>query len=190
MINKTARWFCITVMTAITIKYLHTISTTDNLIVILRPASALTEWLLDTRSVLRESGFYFAELNRMVDKSATAVHFFLVAFLVLSCTTPYHLLRTMQSIFLFFVSLLTAYVLTVITITLKMALSLWEPSGTLLLITSQPFLRETIKGFVYLSIIALAYHLVKPAIMRFGKKMGTSKSLCDRHSHHLSRKSL
>ncbi|HYG20106.1 MAG TPA: hypothetical protein VD816_14310 [Ohtaekwangia sp.] len=190
MINKTARWFLITVMTAIAIKYLHATSTTEDLMVILWPASALTEWLLDTDSVLRESGFYFAEINRMIGKSATAVHFFLVAFVILSCTIPHHVLRTLQSLVLFSLSLFAAYILTVITISLKMVLSLWEPSGTLYFLTNQPLLRDTVKVLVYLSIITLAYHIVKPAVIWLGKKIARSKPAGYNCANHLSQRSL
>jgi exosortase K len=168
MINKTASWFGVTVVTALVLKYLHMISQTNDLMMILWPVKSFLEILLNTPSVYRESGFFFPELNILLDKSCSGAHFFILAFCVFSSTTPHHLFKTKQSVLLFAGAFVLAYGLTIAVTSSRVVIAIF----LLQLKTSIPWItahwvHEAEGAFVYLSTLLLAYLIVKNGFIKF-----------------------
>ena len=167
MINKTASWFGVTVVTALVLKYLHTISQTHDLMIILWPVKSFVEVLLNTPAVYRESGFFFPELNALLDKSCSGAHFFILAFCVFSSTTPHYLFKTKHSVLLFAGSFVLAYWLTIAVTTSRIiiAIFLLQFKSSIPWITSH-WVHQAEGAFVYLSALMLAYLIVKNGFIK------------------------
>lgn len=167
MINKTAVWFAVTVVTAFALKYLHTLSQTHDLLIILWPVKSFLEVLFHTPSVYRDSGFYFPELNILIDKSCSGAHFFILAFCVFSSTTPHHLFRTKHSALLFAGAFVFAYWLTIAVTASRIViiLSLLQLKSSMPWIAT-PWFHHAGGAFVYLSTLLLAYLLLKNVFIK------------------------
>lgn len=167
MINKTAAWFAVTVVTAFALKYLHTLSQTQDLLIILWPVKSFLQMLFHTPSVYRESGFYFPELNIFLDKSCSGAHFFILAFCVFSSTTPHHLFQTKHSVLLFAGAFVFAYWLTIAVTTSRVVIAIF----LLPLRSSFPWIashwfHQAQGAFVYLSTLLLAYLILKHSFIK------------------------
>jgi len=162
LVNKTAFWFVATIATAFCLKYLHALSETHDLLIILSPANQLLEWFLHTKSKLVEAGFYFPKYDLVINKAFTGGNFFVLAFCVFSFTTPYHQFKPTHASLMFagviaFTYLLTVFVTTIRTFSIIVLLRI---DSFLPWLTSSWFL-ESMKLIIYISVLYLMYRLLK-----------------------------
>jgi exosortase K len=162
MINKTAFWFVVTVATAFCLKYLHALSETHDLLIILSPANTLLEWMLGTSSQLKDYGFYFPEHDLVLNKAFSAGNFLVLSFCIFSFTTPYHLLKSWQASIAFAGMIALSYVLTVLVTTLRLGsiVMLIKIDSWLPWLTASWFL-QSLKGVIYLGVLFIMYRLLK-----------------------------
>lgn len=162
LVNKTAFWFVATIATAFCLKYLHALSETHDLLIILSPANQLLEWFLHTKSKLVDAGFYFPKYDLVINKAFTGGNFFVLAFMVSSLTTPYHRFKPAQASLLFVGVIAFAYVITVLVTTLRTLsiIMLIRIDSFLPWLTSTWFL-ESMKLIIYAGVLYLMYRLLK-----------------------------
>jgi exosortase K len=172
MINKTAFWFVATVAIAFSLKYVHTLSETHDLMMFLEPASKISGWLLQTSTVFQENGFYFPDLGINIGKTFSSFHFFLAAFVIIACTIPFYKLQTKSAIMNFMGALGVAYVLTtVISVIRIVGLAIFLKLDSFLpWLTSYSFLIFT-KAVLYALALLITYYVVKRILVhRFQSK--------------------
>jgi exosortase K len=171
MINKTAFWFVATVATAFCLKYVHTLSETHDLLIILSPANSLLEWILGTSSKLQDTGFYFPEYNLVLNKAFSGGNFLVLSFCIFSLTTPYHLLKPGQASLAFVGMITFSYLLTVLVSTFRILsiLTLIKIDAWLPWLTASWFL-QSIKAVIYLTVLYLMYRLLKSAFIMYFKR--------------------
>jgi exosortase K len=178
MINKTAFWFVATVATAFALKFVHSISETQDLLMMLKPASKISSWLMQTEVNFTDAGFYFPSFDINISKSFSSFHFFLIVFIVIACTLPFHKFKHHTAIANFFGALGVAYVLTTIVMVIRIVglatliklntIAPWVTSFSFLIIT---------KAVLYVVAILITYYVVKRIVVqRF-----QSKSLMDHY---------
>jgi len=161
-INKTAFWFVVTVATAFCLKYLHALSETHDLLIILSPANTLLEWMLGTSSQLKDFGFYFPEYNLVLNKAFSAGNFLVLSFCIFSFTTPYHLLKPGQASIAFTGIIVFSYVITVLVTTIRTAsiVMLIKVDSWLPVLTASWFL-ESMKVVIYFGVLYIMYRILK-----------------------------
>jgi exosortase K len=171
MINKITFWTVTTVVTAIALKYLHVLSETHDLFMILGPVKTFLQWIFQTKAIALDNGYHFAALNFTLDKSFSGGNFFILTFLVLSLTIPYHLFKPTRATLAFFSVLISCFVLTSVVTTVRIL-------GILALIkldnlfpwAASSWLFQAMKGFLYVAVLYLAYRLMKEKLtLRFKK---------------------
>lgn len=167
MINKTATWFSISLITALLLKYLHAISNTGDLLVILQPTSSFVGLFFNTKAIYQDTGFYFPALNILIDKSCSGVNFFIIAFCVFSSTAPYHVLKIRTSILLFVATGVLSYLLTILVNTSRIvsAVLLLQNESAMPWVAT-PWAHEAEGAFVYLSALLLSYLIVKNCFIK------------------------
>ncbi|RAW00648.1 hypothetical protein [Pseudochryseolinea flava] len=178
MINKTAFWFVATVATAFALKYVHALSETQDLLMMIKPASKISGWIMQTETSFSHAGFYFPSFDINVSKSFSSFHFFLAAFVIIACTIPFHKLKSHSAVVNFIGALGVAYMLTTAVMVIRIVgLATFIKLDTFApWLTSYGFLIVT-KAILYIGALFITYHVVKRIVLlRF-----QSKSLMDHY---------
>ena len=169
LLNKTTFWFLTTVVTAFALKFVHSLSETHELLIILTPANDVLEWMLQTSSKLSASGYYFPKYDIALNKTFTGGNLLVAAFCVFSFTTPYHRLTTTHAILTFIGMIVMAYIFTITVTTVRIVgiIMLFKLDAWIPWLTATWFLQSA-KITLYLSMIIAAYYLLKSTfIARF-----------------------
>ncbi len=167
LINKTALWFCVTVVTAIVLKILFTAISTSEFTLMLNPANAFLEYILDTKSVYADGGFYFPDLNITLNRTFSGENYLILVFCILSLTAPYHVFKPWQSVLVYIGILVTSFMLTLVISAVRIISAL----PVLRIQDSMPWLnsfwmQRVEGGIIYFSALLLVYVLFKNVFVR------------------------
>jgi exosortase K len=170
LLNKTALWFGVTVVTAIVLKILFTAISSSEFTLMLNPANAMLEYIFDTRSVHTHSGFYFPDLNITLNRTFSGENYLILVFCILSLTAPYHVFKPWQSVLVYIGILVTSFMLTLIISALRIISAL----PVLRIQNSMPWLnsfwmQRVEGGIIYFSALLLVYLLFKNAFVRIAQ---------------------
>ncbi len=167
LINKTALWFCVTVVTAIVLKILFTAISTSEFTLMLNPANAFLEYIFDTKSVYADGGFYFPDLNITLNRAFSGENYLILVFCILSLTAPYHIFKPWQSVLVYIGILVTSFMLTLVISAVRIISAL----PVLRIQDSMPWLnsfwmQRVEGGIIYFSALLLVYLLFKNVFVR------------------------
>jgi exosortase K len=167
LINKTALWFCVTVVTAIVLKILFTAISTSEFTLMLNPANAFLEYIFDTKSVYADGGFYFPDLNITLNRAFSGENYLILVFCILSLTAPYHVFKPWQSVLVYIGILVTSFMLTLVISAVRIISAL----PVLRIQDSMPWLnsfwmQRVEGGIIYFSALLLVYLLFKNVFVR------------------------
>jgi exosortase K len=167
LINKTALWFGVTVVTAIVLKILFTAISTSEFTLMLNPANAFLEYILDTKSVYADGGFYFPDLNITLNHAFSGENYLILVFCILSLTAPYHVFKPWQSVLVYIGILVTSFMLTLVISAVRIISAL----PVLRIQDSMPWLnsfwmQRVEGGIIYFSALLLVYVLFKNVFVR------------------------
>jgi exosortase K len=170
LLNKTALWFGVTVVTAIVLKILFTAISSSEFTLMLNPANAMLEYIFDTRSVHTHSGFYFPDLNITLNRTFSGENYLILVFCILSLTAPYHVFKPWQSVLVYIGILVTSFMLTLIISALRIISAL----PVLRIQDSMPWLnsfwmQRVEGGIIYFSALLLVYLLFKNVFVRIAQ---------------------
>jgi exosortase K len=170
LLNKTALWFGVTVVTAIVLKILFTAISSSEFTLMLNPANAMLEYIFDTRSVHTHSGFYFPDLNITLNHTFSGENYLILVFCILSLTAPYHVFKPWQSVLVYIGILVTSFMLTLIISALRIISAL----PVLRIQDSMPWLnsfwmQRVEGGIIYFSALLLVYLLFKNVFVRIAQ---------------------
>jgi exosortase K len=175
MINKTAFWFVTTVVTAIAFKFLHLQSDTHDLLFFLTPAKIFVGWITQLKATASSSGFYFPSIGLTINKAFSAGNFFIIAFCLLSFTTPFHLFSRGRACIAFSIVLATAYLLTVFVTTLRIVgIVAFIKLDELLPWLMSAWALQLAKGVLYTAVLYLAYRMAKHTLVNRFKRFSYS----------------
>ncbi|HEY9049570.1 MAG TPA: exosortase K [Ohtaekwangia sp.] len=186
LLNKTALWFCITIITAIVLKILFTGITSGEMIMFIHPTSTMLEYMLNKQALTTSGGFFFPDLNIMIDRSLSSENFLVIVFFVLSCTVPYHIFRAWQAILLYGGVLLASFILTLTISAMRITLAL----PVLRLQDSFPWLnsfwmQRVEGGIVYLLALLLVYILFRNIFIRIKQQYTIQQTQAATIRHNL-----
>jgi exosortase K len=196
LINKTALWFCITIITAIVLRILLKGIASGEMILMLNPTSTFLEVALDQQALSTQSGFYFPDLNITLDRSFSGENFFIIIFCLLSFTVPYHIFKSWQAISIYIGVLLASFILTILISSVRIisALPILRIQDSMPWINSF-WMQRVEGGIIYLSGLLLVYMLFKNVFIKmkdyYTKHIRTSATVARmvvvyrRNSHQL-----
>lgn len=167
LLNKTALWFGITVVTAIVLKILFTAISSSEFTLMLNPANAMLEYIFDTRSIHTHSGFYFPDLNITLNHTFSGENYLILVFCILSLTAPYHVFKPWQSVLVYIGILLASFILTLVISSIRIISAL----PVLRIQDSMPWLnsfwmQRVEGGIIYFTALLLIYLLFKNVFVR------------------------
>jgi exosortase K len=167
LLNKTALWFGVTVVTAIVLKILFTAISSSEFTLMLNPANAMLEYIFDTRSVYTHSGFYFPDLNITLNHTFSGENYLILVFCILSLTAPYHVFKPWQSVLVYIGILLASFILTLVISSIRIISAL----PVLRIQDSMPWLnsfwmQRVEGGIIYFGALLLVYILFKNVFIR------------------------
>jgi len=99
----------------ILLKFKYRIMETDSLVWLLKPVSLLVEIMSGVKSIyLPGGGYYFEQLNMVINKSCSGFNFWLLCFLMLNCLGLKFCQAVFQKMGVLLTSIIVAYILTVL----------------------------------------------------------------------------
>jgi exosortase K len=122
----------------------------------------MLEYIFDTKSVVADGGFYFADLNITLNHTFSGENYLILVFCILSLTAPYHIFKPWQSVLVYIGILLASFILTLVISSIRIisALPVLRIQDSLPWLNS--FWMQRIEGgLIYFSALLLIYVLFK-----------------------------
>ena len=139
---------------------------TQDLLCLIKPVDVMLSFILGSTSVYSENGFYFSDLNIVIDKSCSGFNLMLIAFLVFYYQLSKRSKLPIQFIKNSLLSLVLAYVFTVFVNSSRILSSILIQSKTQSFINYQHLIHESIGIINNLTFLILAYLIIEKLISK------------------------
>lgn len=154
-LNATFFWSCITIGSACMVHSLLVKGETLLFTLLLSPVTKLVELVFSVQAMRYANGYYVNELNIWINRFNADLPFFLIIFCVFSFSVPYYLLSLKNSIRFFFLSLVAAYVVSIIANVLQLTMQVVLAELPITFISSI-ILLKLVKAVLLLVIVTLS----------------------------------
>jgi exosortase K len=112
--NKNIPYYLTAIGLFILLKFGYTLSDFNDLTFLLKPTNKLVGFLTGSHSVyIQSSGYFYEQLNIVIDKSCSGFNFWLLCFLMLTFLTLKYFNKNIQKAFALLFSIVGAYILTI-----------------------------------------------------------------------------
>lgn len=148
----------------ILLKICYTIADNDCLIFLLEPTDKLVGLLTSSKSVyLSDKGYYYENLNIIIEKSCSGFNFWLLCFCMLTFLLLKYFGKTIYKILIIPVSLVAAYILTILVNTSRIfsSIIIQNQINSFLSNKSGLLLHQSIGIVTNLSFLILIYYLLE-----------------------------
>ncbi|WP_408612977.1 exosortase K [Limibacter armeniacum] len=143
----------------IILKYLYTIADISDLIFLLEPTNLVVKFLTGAKSVfIQDSGYYFQQLDIIIDKSCAGFNFWLLCFLMLVFLSLKYFEKVILKISAFIFSFIGAYIFTVLVNSSRIFVSvIIQKQAALALPIKEKIIHEGIGILTNLTFLILIY---------------------------------
>lgn len=160
-INKKSVCICVTLMIAFVLKLFYPAANTEDVKLFVQPTAEIVS-IVNNESFIHDArGFYFPQLNVLIDKSCSGFNFFIIALCVFVSIVPYHVLTKRQCSILMLSLVVVTYVITICVNTSRIVVAMFmlklEPSMPWI---TQPWVHEAEGALVYLFALLGAYLII------------------------------
>lgn len=148
----------------IVLKFGYTIANTNDLIFLLKPTDKLVGLLTSSKSVyFADKGFYYQNLNIIIEKSCSGFNFLLLCFSMISILALKYVRNSLYKALIIPVALLSAYLMTIFVNASRIFASivLQHQTNSFMPKNSQLVVHETIGIITNLSFLVLGYYLLE-----------------------------
>ena len=146
------------------LKFAYSQANNDMVLFILKPVSELITMITNYDSIYgTSSGFFFQELNIVIDKSCSGFNFWLISFMVCIVTIIPKKKTQLQKIITFPIAFILAYVLTLFANTSRILTSIFTEKNTNLNFT---WLHEAQGVFIYLTCLIIFHLLINHTLSK------------------------
>ena len=160
--NKNTPFYLTAVILFIVLKFCFTLTTNNDLAFLLTTTDKCLGVLTGFHSLLTSDGYYYEQLNILLDKSCSGFNFWILSFLVFSYLTLKSVDKTVHKILMIPATLLGAYLLTIFVNTSRIFASIIVQNQTKnFLATQQHLVHEAVGVVTNLSFLILAYCLIE-----------------------------
>ena len=163
------------IMTAlfILLKFGYTLTETNHLTFLLSPTSKLIELVTGFQSVYVDGkGYYFQELNTVIDKSCAGFNFWVLSFLMLNFLSLKYFEKTKDKVIAIIMSFLGAYIFTVLINSFRInTVVIFQNKIELLTKFKKGIIHESIGITINLTFLVLIY-LITERILNIKKRNG------------------
>ena len=112
--NKNIPYYIASFILFIVFKFGYTFADTEDLVFLLKPTNKIVEFLTGIQSSFsQDAGYYYEQLNIIIDKSCSGFNFWLVCFLMLTFLFLKYTNTHRQKISVLCVSIIGAYIVTI-----------------------------------------------------------------------------
>ncbi|MEM9337316.1 MAG: exosortase K [Bacteroidota bacterium] len=166
--NKNIPYYLIVVTIFILLKFGFTFANTNDLAFLLKPTNQLVELLTGSHSIyLSGNGYFYEQLNILIDKSCSGFNFWVLCFLLFSYLTVNHFDRSIHKLLTIPAVLTGAYMLTLFVNASRIFASIVVQRQTKNIFHDQQhFIHETIGIMTSLTFLILAYILIEKLLTR------------------------
>lgn len=168
LINKKSVSIGAALLIALVLKLLYPLADTNDVRMFVRPTAEIVSVATNESFTHDARGFYFPELNVLIDKSCSGFNFFVIALCVFVSIVPYHHLSRRQCVALFPVLIVFTYSMTICVNTSRIVVALFilklEP---LMPWITQPWVHEAEGALVYLFSLLGAYLIITHYLHKF-----------------------
>ncbi len=158
--NKNNPYYLITISIFILLKFIYTLSTTNHLIFILKPTSALIGLITNSKGeFITESGYLHQKLAILINKSCSGFNFWILCFTMLAFLTFQFLEKKIYKIIALPILLFMTYILTVSVNTSRILFSIFIDNTikNMTGYTKTNWLHQAEGVFIYLSFLIIIY---------------------------------
>jgi exosortase K len=174
-INKKTMCIGAIVFTAFVLKLFYPSSSTDDLQLFIQPTAEIVSILHNEPFMHNASGFYFPQLNVLIEKSCSGFNFFIIALCVFASIVPYQYLSSRLTVFVMPFLVLFVYGITICVNTSRIVVAIFmlrlEPEMPWI---TQPWVHEAEGALVYLFALLGAYlittHYLNKLDLRYAKR--------------------
>lgn len=156
-------YYLIIAIIFILLKLGYKIANTNQLLFILKPINKQVEFLTGFHSIyIPEKGYYYSNLNVIIDKSCSGFNFWLLSFVLFAYLGLKYYSKTIYKISVISFSLTWGYLLTIFVNTARIFTSIVIQKQSLnILPNHQELLHESIGIITNLSFLVLAYYFIE-----------------------------
>ncbi|MGB1205019.1 MAG: exosortase K [Chitinophagales bacterium] len=167
--NKNIIYYLIAMALFVLLKFGYTIADTNDLNFLLQPTNKLVEILTGLQSIYSiENGYYYAQLNIVINKSCSGFNFWLLCFLMLTFLSVNYFNKTIHKVSAFVFCFIAAYLLTIFVNSSRIFASivLLNPSISTFHI-KQPIIHESIGILTNLVFLILIYLIAEKILQKY-----------------------
>ncbi len=178
VINKKTICIGATMLTAFALKLFYPAASTEDLKLFVQPTAAIISIVNHQAFTYTQAGFYFPEVNVLIDKSCSGFNFFIIALCVFASIVPYNYLTKrqcavmmsslMMSSLMMSSLIVITYAVTICVNTSRIVIAMFmlklEPSMPWI---TQPWVHEAEGALVYLFALLGAYLIVTHYLNKF-----------------------
>ncbi|MCL7752735.1 exosortase K [Polaribacter sp. Z022] len=157
----------------ILLKFGYTLTETNHLTFLLSPTSKLVEFVTGFQSIYADSkGYYFQELNIVIDKSCAGFNFWILSFLMLTFLSLKYFEKINDKVIAIIISFFGAYLFTVLINSFRInVVVIFQNKIELLTNLRKGIIHESIGITINLTFLVLIY-LITEKILNFKKRNG------------------
>jgi len=162
--NNNLLYFLTAIGLFILLKIFYTIADNDSLFFLLEPTDKLVGLLTSLKSVyLSDKGYYYENLNIIIEKSCSGFNFWLLCFCMLTFLLLKYVGKTIYKILIIPVSLASAYILTILVNASRIfsSIIIQNKANNFLSNGSHLLLHEIVGIVTNLSFLILIYYLLE-----------------------------
>ncbi len=164
--NKNIAYYLTAIGVFALLKFSYTNSDTNDLNFLLSPTNQIVGLLTGSQSVfIQDSGYFYGQLNILIDKSCSGFNFWLICFLMLSFLTLKYFKNKASKISALSFSLIGAYIFTILVNSSRIYTSIIIQSKTLSF-TSHSIVHEIIGIVTNLTFLILIYLTVEKILIK------------------------
>lgn len=158
MINKkNIGYYVIAILLFIVSKFAYSYAKNDMVTFLTKPTSKIISFITNSTAIYNpESGFYYENLNIVIDKSCSGFNFFILLYLLLFFSTIKIIQQEFYKIITIPTMLLLAYLITLFVNTSRILISIFIENKTAL---KYEWLHQAEGVFIYLSFLIIFYKL-------------------------------
>lgn len=166
--NKNIPYYLTGFAIYIVLKFGYTKISVDGLIFLLKPVNKLLSLLIGSHSLyLSNKGYYFEELNILVDKSCSGFNFWLLSFLVFTYLFLKYICNSLYKVLVIPIVLLFTYLFTILVNTSRIYASIIVQSQTKTpFYNYQHLIHESMGIITNLFFLILSYYLIEKLLKR------------------------
>ncbi len=158
MINKkNLRYYIIAILLFIVSKFTYSYAKNDMVIFLTKPTSKIISFITNSKAIYNpKSGFYYENLNIVIDKSCSGFNFWMLLYLLLFFSIIKLIEQEFYKIITLPATLLFTYLITLFVNTSRILISIFIEHKTDL---KYQWLHQAEGAFIYLSFLIISYKL-------------------------------